>query len=133
MTQNSTEITPQKVSINLPDGTALSTDEGDFSEFFDKFMEFVKSPEFVGKILPVMSEQFLRGHKERMERLAIEKQKLMLRGKYEIQFLIARLIVGGALIGSVTWLTINGNLATETTIVTLMATLGFIMWGKGLG
>ncbi|MCX5841975.1 MAG: hypothetical protein NTY16_11120, partial [Deltaproteobacteria bacterium] len=114
--KDTTEISPQKVLINLPDGTEWGPDDGgDFQEFFEKIAEFVKSPEFVGKILPVLSEQFLRKHKETMEHLAIEKQKLMLRGKYEVQFLLARLGIGVALIGSVTWLTINGHLATETT------------------
>ena len=66
-----------------------------------------------------------------MERLSLERQKVAQAGKYELQFLIGRLIMGGALVGAVTWLTLVGKLATETTIVTLMATLGFIMWGKG--
>jgi len=126
------DITPQKISINLPDGTSWSPDEGaDFSELLDKLLDFVKSPEFVSNILPVMAEQFERKHIETLERMAIEKQKLMLKGKFEIQFLVARLVIGAGLISTVTWLTLTGNLATETTIVTLMATLGFIMWGKG--
>jgi hypothetical protein len=59
------------------------------------------------------------------------RQKVAQAGKYELKFLIGRLIMGGALVAAVTWLTLNGKLASETTIMTLMATLGLIMRGKG--
>ena len=129
--KNVVEINPENLSIRLPDGTELVSDEGDINEFLDKALDFIKSPEFVGKILPVIAEGLLRKHIEVKERLAIEKQKVMLKGRYELQFLIARAVIGVILIGTVATLTIYGHLATETTIVTLMATLGFIMWGKG--
>jgi len=130
--KSTAEAIPRNITIRLPDGTDWTTGEDlDFRELLDNLVEFIKSPELHSSILPAMSEHFIRRHKEIMERLSLEKQKVAQAGKYELQFLIGRLVMGGALIFSVTWLTLTGHLATETTIVTLMATLGFIMWGKG--
>jgi len=98
--KDTTEISPQKISIHLPDGTGWSTDDaGDIGEFIDKAIEFIKSPEFLSSILPALSEQFVRRHKETMEKLALERQKIAQAGKYELQFLIGRLIMGQHLLG----------------------------------
>ena len=63
----------------------------------------------------------------------LEKSKIELNERYALRFLWARLGVCLALIIAVTVLTVAGRIATETTIVTLMATLGIIIWGKNSG
>ncbi|MBU1092793.1 hypothetical protein KJ836_03970 [Patescibacteria group bacterium] len=116
--EKAVEVFPQKVMINLPDGTEWNSDDmGDIGEFLDKAFEFLKSPEFLSKMLPALQEHFVRRHKEMMERLSKEKQKLAQAGKYELQFLINQVIMGAALFGAVTYLKMVGKIATETTIV----------------
>ena len=51
------------------------------------------------------------------------------KAKFNLQFLIARVIIGVVLVAAVTSLTVAGKIETETTIVTMMVTLGFIIWG----
>ena len=129
------ELKPDKLLIQLPPGSVVQPSENeegglDLEAFLLWLMELVKSPEFSEHIIPFWTEHLKRKHAESMEQAAINKKQLELKEKFSINFLWARVGVGILLIAAFIILAITGKIATETTIVALMATLGIIIWGK---
>jgi uncharacterized Tic20 family protein len=126
------EIEDAYHNVTIPKGSRIITpdQEGDYGDFFESLIEFLATPEFVEKILPVFSEHLQRRHKEVMEKLTKDFKETQLKTRFNLYFLIARVFIGLALVGAVTTLTVHGKIETETTIVMMMVTLGVIIWGS---
>jgi len=118
-------------NVPLPKGTKIifHDDEGDAGELIADLLEFISSPVFAEKILPEFGEHLRRKHKEVSDRISNEKESMILKAKFNTQFLWARVITVILLVTAVAVLTVYGKIETETTIVTMMATLGIIIWG----
>jgi len=126
------DIKPNNYTVTIPKGSQIKTpdDEEDFGEWINTLVEFISSPEFAEKILPAFGAHLQRKHDEVMQRIAKDFKDMENKSKHNFHFLIARVFVGLVLVGAVTILTVYGKIATETTIVTMMVTLGFIIWGN---